>query len=111
MRTLQAVSKAFEMENGEACLQLEEAVREALKPAMLESNSEAFLLADALITESLRQVVWGELLVALRWHLVGNPILSQGDRAPNGKLGRATQEADGVRKRSIVQDAINVELA
>lgn len=111
MRTLRAVSKAFELENGEACLHLEQAVREALRPGMSESNREAFLLADALVTESLRQVVWGELLVAFRWHFVGNPVSSQGDGASNRKLRRTTQETDGVRERSIVQDAINIELS
>lgn len=99
------------MENGPACLHLEEAVREAIRPAMNEEASEAFLLADSLITESLRQVVWGELLVAMRWHFVGNPISGKGDRATNGESALSTKERNRVGERSIIQDAINVELS
>mgnify|MGYP003126736066 CR=1 FL=1 len=98
------------MDNGPACLHLEEAVREAIRPAMKEDACEAFLLADSLITESLRQVVWGELLVAMRWHFVGNPISSKSDRTSNGESALPTKKRNGVGERAIVQDAINVKL-
>ena len=99
------------MDNGPACLHLQEAVREALQPCLDEDKSEAFLLADALITESLGQVVWGELLVALRWHFVGNPISGEGNSAADRKASLTTQERNRVGKRSIIKDAINVKLS
>jgi hypothetical protein len=98
------------MENGPACLHLEKAVRQAIRPAMKEDESEAFLLADSLITESLRQVVWGELLVAMRWHFVGNPISGKRDGASNGESALSAKERNRVRERAIVQDAVNVKL-
>mgnify|MGYP003148605225 CR=1 FL=1 len=98
------------MENGPACLHLQEAVREALRPAMNEDASEAFLLADSLITESLRQVVWGELLVAMRWHFVGNPISGKRDGAANRESTLSPKKRNRVGEGAIVQDAINVKL-
>lgn len=109
--TLHALVEAFELENGPACDRLAEAVREALRPAMKEDHNAAFLLADSLITQSLSQVVWGELLVALRWHFVGNPISSQSNGASNRETPLTTQKRHRVSERSIIKDAIDVELS
>lgn len=92
---LRACVRASSLDNEAACLHLCESVRQASEACIKETPTSSRKMSHALIGLALEQVVWGELLVALRWHFVGSAS-SQSDGAANGKSGSATQHADGV---------------
>ena len=98
---LRACVRASSLDNETACLHLCESVREASEACIKQTPESSRMMCHALIGLALEQVVWGELLVALRWHFVGSASC-QSDGAAHRESGSATQHADGVGVDPIV---------
>ena len=98
---LRACVRASSLDNETACLHLCESVREASEACIKQTPESSRMMCHALIGLALEQVVWGELLVALRWHFVGSASC-QSDGAAHRESGSPTQHADGVGVDPIV---------